>query len=371
MTSNRAHFGLVIGIDSYSSAQFNTLRGASADAGRFYEWLRDAGGGGLPKENVALLTKPRSEPERHPDAKEATWSSVRMQIAEWKKLSNDMQQSIGTRLYIYLAGHGYNDRDNLDNVHLVLDAYDSSVADSFPGTACGSWFQVKALFDEILLIMDCCRDRELSLNPTPLTFGTEDPVPGRNGSKVRILFSYGAEYGRKSRERKLDDQPQVQGVFTKALLEGLKGGAREAGSDRITCRSLTAYLHARVPELGPAIPPHSVAQRPNFTPADFTDRTDFHICSVPEADAVVPRRTPSLTIEMQPPFIDVVVWDAKTFNPKTGAYSARFEPDWQTNPNGTWCCPIPGGVYAVAWIGPEHSSPPQLIVVKGDVHAKP
>lgn len=371
MSSNPGHFGLVIGIDSYSSPQFNTLRGASADAGRFYDWLRAATGGGLPRQNLALLTKPRSETARHPESREATWSSVRTQIAEWKKLSNDMQQSIGTRLYIYLAGHGYNDRDNLNSVHLVLDAYDSTMAESFPGTECGLWFQVKALFDEIVLIMDCCRDRELSLTPTPLTFGNEDGVPGRKESAVRILFSYGAEYGRKSRERSLDDQGEVQGIFTKALLEGLQGGAREAGSDRITCRSLTAYLHARVPELGPATPPHSVAQRPNFTPADFNNLTDFEICSVPEALAVVPRRTASLTIEMPPPFTDVMVWDAKTFNAKTGSYSQRVEPDWHKNADGTWCCPVAGGVYAVVWIGPEESSSLQLIVVKGDVHAKP
>jgi hypothetical protein len=361
--SKSDHFGLVIGIDAYQSELFNTLRGASADAGRFYDWLCAPSGGDVPKANVALLTNPQQGSAPHPDSKRATYSNVLQQIANWKKLSNYMQQPIGSRLYIYLSGHGYNSRNELDKVHLVLEAFDDTTAEAFPGTGFGSWFQIKALFSEVVLIMDCCRDRELSLVPREMPVGSEDAVPGKNPAEVRILFSYGAEYGRKSRERNFNGG--YEGVFTKALLEGLTGAAREANSEDVTCTTLIAYLHARVPELAPATGPYAEAQRPSFT----TNHTDFILCTVPMAPVPTPRRQPQISIDVPPPYTGISIWDTSSLDPHTGNYSRPIVLNWEVD--GTcWSSPIPQGLYTVSWLGGT-SSAPRFVVVKGDVHERP
>src|SRR6185369_4389275 len=63
--------------------------------------------------------------------------------------------------------------------------------------------------------------------------------------KTRAFYGFATKWSRLSRERKMADG-RVHGVFTTALLEGLKGAACDPSDGRITSASLGNYLYANM-----------------------------------------------------------------------------------------------------------------------------
>jgi uncharacterized caspase-like protein len=366
-SANAAHFALVIGIDDYSSGQYRSLQGACADAAGFYDWLRDPAGGNVPPENIAFFTNPAREASVDPPRSvsvEPTWSSVRRALAEWVSRSQRTQLPIGSRLYIYLAGHGYNHRDRTDDVYLLLTVYPDTSADAFPGTGSGEWFRVRAMFDQILVVMDCCRDREVSVTTTPLALGEAGGIDGREPGDVRFLFSYGTEFGRASREQCFNGGPP-QGVFTKALIEGLRGAAVDS-SGAVTCSSLTQYLAAQVPKLAPRGNGNQYAQQPDFTPSPVTQEKDFVICKLAAPSVAIPK----LRVEVKPPYSEVRVWDGKSFDESTMRYLKGISVNWEKG-GSEWVGGVPFGLYVLEWVGAGTDARELAITVRGDCHASP
>jgi hypothetical protein len=140
-----------------------------------------------------------------------------------------------------LAGHGVG--PGLDEAGL-LSADTSEVTKYFPGRRYANLFRAKALFQQIVLCMDCCRDEDADL-PDPY-FPFDKKTAGKLANNVKQCYVFATGFARKSRERDFDGK--VHGVFTHALLEGLKQGAVD-GDGRLTGAGLKRYLSREIPKL--------------------------------------------------------------------------------------------------------------------------
>src|SRR5205814_1559906 len=96
-----------------------------------------------------------------------------------------------------------------------------------------------ALFDEIVLIMDCCRDAELTKKPTepPLKEPT-DVVPAQT---VKLFELYAAPKGGKAQERRIPSRNnKVHGLLTHAFLEAIEHANPNAPS--VSTSDIKGYL---------------------------------------------------------------------------------------------------------------------------------
>ncbi len=99
------------------------------------------------------------------------------------------------------------------------------------------WFQDNFYFKEYVLWMDCCMDREFGIDPENIMKKTS-----RFGRMGGTFIAFAAPRQFKTVERPIKAKNgEIHGIFTCALLEGLKGGAVDS-EGQITGRSLADYL---------------------------------------------------------------------------------------------------------------------------------
>lgn len=226
-------FALVVGIDKYGSAKsLKPLNGAVADAKEFHHWLTTSAG--VDSKNITMMTSDAG----------GTIPRLLDIVAEVENLYNrspNAEVQIGRRLYIFLAGHGIG--PGLDEAGL-LAADTSNVTKYFPGRLYANLFRGKALFEQVVLCMDCCRDEDADLQQPYFPFDRK--TAGKLVNSVKQCYVFATGFARKSRER--DFGGTMRGVFTYALLEGLKRGAVD-GDGRLTGASLKRYLKREIPKL--------------------------------------------------------------------------------------------------------------------------
>jgi caspase domain-containing protein len=220
-------YALVIGIDDYP--EFRSLRGASADAQAFSDWLKSESGGRVPEANIKrLLSKSMPvEPLQHDvdNVLSALLEAVR-------------RAGRGRRIYLFFSGHGAA-MGGAHNLALCLAMWSKKLI----GLAMSSRSYLDLLvdsghFDEIVAFFDCCRlcDRAIGVSP----YIVLDPSE-RGRRNARTFFAYATESRSPAFEVQVDDA--VHGVFTSCLLEGLKY-AQDAKDPqrRVTSTSLGGYL---------------------------------------------------------------------------------------------------------------------------------
>jgi hypothetical protein len=138
---------------------------------------------------------------------------------------------------MYLSGHGY--APSIDETALLMaDASLTRPGHHIPGKIYAGWFLRSGCFDEIALFMDCGREDlfpRAPLNAPPYA----DVVDLRAAATGKFFFAQATNWLGHARERVIEGA--VRGVFTTALLEGLRGGACQPDG-LITARSLSSYL---------------------------------------------------------------------------------------------------------------------------------
>jgi uncharacterized caspase-like protein len=151
-----------------------------------------------------------------------------------------------TRLYFFFSGHG-----------IAPIARDSSglAADAGPyhyGKAVSMKLLVEYLLDaqpfaQLVIIGDCCRNWPGDAVPPAGPPWTPDRT--QNGD-VRVAEFYATIYGDPAREPDPGRDPNAErGYFTRAILEGLRGGALDdPQTGTVTCNSLIEYARKRVIE---------------------------------------------------------------------------------------------------------------------------
>jgi hypothetical protein len=237
-------YAVVVGISYYPDEDLGELKGPENDARSFYEWLVDPQGGAVPQLQVTLILS--SQYDRSPQRRGArpVVQDINNAFERLIEQGDNNGGRVGRRLYIFLAGHGFS--PILEEAALLMaNAGTGYMGYHVPGRRYALWFIASALFDEVILFMDCCRDDYPTVSVSSLPW---EERHSEAAYKVRHLYGFATDWSRKSRERTIPDVGEVRGVFTWSLLKGLKGAAGD-DQGRITGLELKKFIHNFMPTL--------------------------------------------------------------------------------------------------------------------------
>ena len=230
MADTDEDYAIIIGIDQYES--FKPLEGAAADAQAFERWIREKAK--LPDANIEVLAD-HNEPR--------PMSAIKNAFVQLALKSEDGHKRVGRRLYIFLAGHGAG--TELDRSGLFASDHRKITPNLLSATGVANIFGQMALFDEVLLFMDCCRSFDGKIEGhNPFNSALFNP----DAREVKQCYAYAAQLDQKAREKEFEDGPR--GIFTKALVNGLEGRAADPASNQVTVHSLAKYVKKKMEEFG-------------------------------------------------------------------------------------------------------------------------
>jgi hypothetical protein len=241
-------YAIVVGITKYpglglSPTETADLKGPERDALEVAHWLTAKDGGDLPDnpDHLKLIctsdfqgeptaTKGEPQQQRLRDAFDAL-----VQAGKEKPRASRDDPVLGRRLYIYMSGHGFSPSRYRGALYVANATPDNGWHSYASGWL--EWFQDNFYFKEYVLWMDCCMDREFGIDPENIMKKTS-----RLGRMGGTFIAFAAPRQFKTVERAINAKDgEIHGVFTWALLEGLKGGAVDS-EGQITARSLADYL---------------------------------------------------------------------------------------------------------------------------------
>ncbi len=238
----KTDYALVIGIDDYTQEEggLTTLQGARKDALKFARWLRKSDGGGIEKSNCHLIISRR-------DPLKPLRPQVDKELGKIIKKAKDDKQA-SNRLYFYFAGHGLSvEYEGNGNAGLCLANWSeycrrAALSAMLYQNMCIEY----GLFREIVFFADCCRDSATRITPLGSEIEITEP---RGEHKPKLFIGYATRPGHAAVETENDDG-NMGGVFTRVLIEGLKGGAANV-KGIIDAVSLENYLKKNVPANSP------------------------------------------------------------------------------------------------------------------------
>jgi hypothetical protein len=219
---------LVIGIDRYSDPALTPLRYAEADALAMADFLRSDRSPVLDPDDVRVLL-----------GEEASARSIRIAIDEHLLRNATHPEDM---VILYFAGHGFSMGEK------TLLAGADTEHESLRATGVRA-SELREYFDDVragrkVLIADACHTSGLpgTRGGNEVNRGLAGRVAG--GGAVSFLASSGTQLSVESREL-------GHGVFTWALLRGLRGAADDHGDrdGRVSAKELATYLDGEVPTL--------------------------------------------------------------------------------------------------------------------------
>lgn len=246
-------YAIIVGVNDYGPG-IQRLRGCINDADLFYEWLIDPNGGGLVIESpngyppkIVRLKSPDPPPGFHPwPPSRNEYEDAILLLRRWA--STQPNRRVGRRLYLWFSGHGASVRDDRNEcAALMADAKGDALSRSIPGRRAAENFRGVAMFDEVVLFMDCCRSVVADYADAVLSW-PDAPAPSV-GQNVRCLYGFAASWAAPSIEKMLphpfdrNKPPSVQGVFAHAVLEGLTLAIDSQGN--VTSDTVANYVRAR------------------------------------------------------------------------------------------------------------------------------
>jgi Caspase domain len=231
---NQKDFAIIVGISHYPGLR--NLQAPDRDAQMIYDWLISEDGGAVPAANIQLVTSSQFPPTDRAINAQPTAD----QIARCFRTYVDEAPAggkVGRRLYIYMSGHGVSPDTSRGGL-VTAEANDRWLQYIY-ASAWVKWLEDAGYFEELVLWMDCCMDRFLTLatQSLPLFPEAAQTPPGPS------FIALAAPRPLRTVEQPIivGEDPVVHGIFTWTLLQGLKGhAANEDGS--ITGRSLGDYL---------------------------------------------------------------------------------------------------------------------------------
>lgn len=219
-------YALLIGISKYKRPDLS-LQFANADATVFSQLLESQRGGGVPRENILLLTDEK-----------ATTAAVRNGFQDFLRRRAGKNDTV----VILIAGHG-----TVDNRDAYVVTYDSDPQD-LASTAL-PMSELRGLFEDqlrkvgrVLLFADVCRAGTIgdihstTVNADVQHLGdVEGDLFGLLASRPREISIEGPQFG------------GGHGVFSYYVLKGLEGAADANHDGVVDANELIEYVSAQVP----------------------------------------------------------------------------------------------------------------------------
>lgn len=255
-------YAILVGISRYMDDALHKLDGPVRDVQLIYDWLVSPQGGNVPKDNVIRIVSDESSqvpavgddmPPIFQDFMRAFLGLVR------KPDKSGYIRRENCRLYFYFSGHGFCEKHKREaHAALYVANADRDVNWNIFGTYFAQWTKDQGLADEIVLIMDCCRDAELAKQPLvpPLRKPTDIGV----ARDVRLFELYAAPRGGKAQERVIASRNnEVHGLLTHAFLDALDHA--DPAKPTVSTAAIKGYLQERWSALCgnvPADPPEII-----------------------------------------------------------------------------------------------------------------
>ena len=287
MTDQKQNYAILIGIDHYPQLSTPTDVFATHSAASFAEWLHAPEGGGLENDKITIVTSPPALPA---DPSDARPTQQDIDDALLQLLTN--AGKAGGRLYFYFAGQASG---SLNDDVILMMANASPVRAG--AISLRSYRQLLSrYFDEIIYILDCAFvPGTAPIAPPGPSIAT--PIePQRTSAKEFILMT--------SNRGVHEQDSSSQGLLTKVVLEGLRGGAaagataapneQDSPERQITAVSLSDYVRARIRDLttGPKL-----KQMPEMLLP--TERIEFSTVSVSFLKGTLIVEVPHWTAEVR------------------------------------------------------------------------
>jgi len=213
-------YAILVGISRYADPAYPPLDGPVHDVDLVKKWLMSQSGGDVPEARIKTIVSPTGFPADQ-DALLAPPLPAQFEAAflniERERLGLDTAR-IADRLYLYFSGHGFCSRAIDRGAEAAL--YTANAARDYYQHIYGTYFarraEAKALFREIVLVMDCCRDAEA--NRVPVVPALANTPDYDLAADVSVLQIYAVPRGGKAHERAIPERNgQVHGLLTHAL----------------------------------------------------------------------------------------------------------------------------------------------------------
>jgi tetratricopeptide (TPR) repeat protein len=223
-------YGLMIGISKYEKLPQNQwLQFADADAKTFSQHLASARGGGIPGDQMVVLTN-----------EEATTAAVRNAFQTFLRNRAGKKDTI----FILIAGHGI-----VDNRGAYILTYDSDPQDL--STTALPMSEIQSLVDDelskvgrVVLMADVARAASVSNLKTAAVGSAVEKLGEAQGEMLGLMAA---------RPRELSEEGTQfgggHGAFTYALIKGLEGFADHDDDRFVSAGELTDYVRDSVPKL--------------------------------------------------------------------------------------------------------------------------
>ena len=237
-------FAILVGIARYADPSYPKLDGPVRDVELMKEWLMSAKGGNVPEARIKTIISP----DKFPDGQDPLLAPPLAAQFEAAFIAMERERMalkaarVSGRLYLFFSGHGFSSRDIARGDEAAL--YAANAAKDYYQHIFGTYFarraEAKALFKEIVLIMDCCRDAEANRAPiAPALANTpDDDLAG----DVQVLTIYAVPRGGKAHERAIEARKgRVHGLLTHALIKTFEE-ARPTNSGQISATRLRDHL---------------------------------------------------------------------------------------------------------------------------------
>ena len=236
-------YAVIIGISDYrfADAGLKSLNYADDDAQSIADFLQTAQGGGFSSADIKLLLN-----------ENASVNAVRGALGDVAKRAKPQDL-----IFIFIAGHGAPDPLASQNLYFLL--YDTRVVDmprtAFPMNELKQYLDTQVSAERVLVMIDTCHSAGVNQKTKSLVT-TRDLV--QEGDENNILNFYVTNQLFKQTGRAILTSSDVNevsqespkwgnhGVFTWALLEGLKGKADTNGDKLVTTGEIFQFTRASV-----------------------------------------------------------------------------------------------------------------------------
>lgn len=266
------NFAIVVGISRYKGeSDYPRLDGPLYDVDHICDWLVDPKGGNVKPDNIYKLTTPPHlmEPGQDEDRDAMTWTpdqAAFIRAYQDITIGNGEYRHRDSRLYLYFSGHGFSQSaDTTARAALFAANAFGPARPNIPGTVYAEAAKRVAVFREIVLIMDCCRDVQRN---SPYAAYELDQTESGNAERVKLFAMYASAKNGKAQEREFASQGKVFGLLTHGFVRALDEAPTNV-LGQVSSTTLNNYLKFNWDTWCP--PGYPPPQPPRTVPADAGD----------------------------------------------------------------------------------------------------